>query len=197
MRLEAVPASLPSVRVAVTVTFLRLEQFDRVTRPLPAGAGVLTVERCTVPFYRFLYGTVGAAYVWWLRRSLDDAAIASILADPAVSIHVLYQDAQPAGFFELDRRAAQAHAGHTVNLSYFGLTPHVTGQGLGTPFLHAAIRAAVAEGARAVTVNTCTADHPRALPGYLAAGFRAVRSVREVWEVPRYLGLPIPDHLRL
>ncbi len=184
--------ALTPARVAVTVTFLRLDRFDHVGRALPAGVGLLSPARCTVPFYRYLYATVGAPYVWWLRRSLDDDAITTILADPAVSIHVLYADAQPAGFFELDRRA-----GATVNLSYFGLMPHVTGRGLGTPFLHAAVRAAQAVGARAVTVNTCTADHPRALPGYVAAGFTVVRAVREVWSVPRNLGLSIPDHLRV
>ena len=47
----------------------------------------------------------------------------------------------------------------------------------------------------AVTVNTCTADHPRALPGYVRAGFRPVRHVREVWDVPVRLGLKIPDNL--
>jgi hypothetical protein len=50
--------------------------------------------------------------------------------------------------------------------------------------------------ARRMTVNTCTADHPRALPNYLAAGFVEIRRVREVWDIPRRLGLRIPDHLR-
>ena len=35
-----------------------------------------------------------------------------------------------------------------------------------------------------MTVNTCTADHPRALPTYLRAGFRPLRQVREIWQVP-------------
>jgi hypothetical protein len=48
-----------------------------------------------------------------------------------------------------------------------------------------------------MTGNTCTADHPRAVPGYLAAGFVPVRRVREVWDVPTRLGLDIPEHLRL
>jgi hypothetical protein len=48
-----------------------------------------------------------------------------------------------------------------------------------------------------MTVNTCTADHPRALPTYLRAGFQKVRQVREVWDVPLRLGLRIPDHLRI
>ena len=176
----------------MTVTFLRLERFEAVTRTFPVGVGLLGPDRCTVPFYRFLYSTVGAPYVWWLRRSLDDAAIAALLAEPGVSVHVLYVGGQPAGFFELDRRGAP-----TINLAYFGLMPHVTGRGLGMPFLHQAVRTAQAFGARAVTVNTCTADHPRALPAYLAAGFQVVRSVREVWQVPTRLGLSIPGHLRL
>lgn len=177
-------------RGAVTVTFLRLDRFDWVTRSLPDSTGLLAPEQCTVPFYRFLYATVGEPYLWWLRRSLDDAAIAAVLAEPAVSVHVLYTGGQPAGFFELDRRAFPS-----VNLSYFGLMPHVTGHRLGTAFLHTAVRTAQAMGARAVTVNTCTADHPRALPGYVAAGFKEVRSVREVWSVPLRLGLSIPAHL--
>jgi hypothetical protein len=48
-----------------------------------------------------------------------------------------------------------------------------------------------------MTVNTCTADHPRALPNYLAAGFARLRTVREVWQVPHRLGLNIPPRLRL
>jgi hypothetical protein len=45
-------------------------------------------------------------------------------------------------------------------------------------------------------VNTCTADHPRALPTYLRAGFVVVRQVAEDWKVPARLGLEIPDRLR-
>ena len=178
-------------RVAVTVTFLKLE--GEAARPvaLPGGVSVVRLERCTVPFYRYLYGTVGAQYVWWLRRSLDDRQLAAILAEPGVSVHVLYQGGEPAGFFELDRRTTP-----TINLSYFGLLPHATGRGLGQGLLHAAIAEARTRGGEDITVNTCTADHPRAMPGYVRAGFRPVRSVRELWEVPNRLGLAIPDHLR-
>jgi hypothetical protein len=51
-------------------------------------------------------------------------------------------------------------------------------------------------GLRGMTLNTCTADHPRALPNYLAAGFREVRRVQETWDIPRRLGLQVPEHLR-
>ena len=98
----------------------------------------------------------------------------------------------PAGFFELDATAMP-----TINISYFGLMPHATGKGLGVAFLDAAVANAWNQGAQAITVNTCTADHPRALPTYIRAGFRPVRQVREVWNVPTRLGMRIPAHLRV
>jgi GNAT superfamily N-acetyltransferase len=183
-----------TVTAAVHVTFLRMDAPpDGPARPLPRGAVVVRVRpRCTVPFYRFLYNTVGQDYLWWLRRAAPDAEIAAILSHPGVSVHVLYVGGQPAGFYELDRRSA-----HGTNLSYFGLMPFAIGNRLGTPFLRHAIDTAWAEKPRALTVNTCTADHPRALPGYLAAGFRTLRTVRELWPVPVRLGLRVPDRLRV
>ncbi|MBN8892145.1 MAG: GNAT family N-acetyltransferase, partial [Rhodospirillales bacterium] len=141
---------------------------------------------------RFLYDTVGADYVWWLRRTMPDRQLAALLRDPRISIHVLYHQGRPAGFYELDR-------GNTplVNLSYFGLMPHAVGHRMGFAFLRHAIDTAWQGGTRALTVNTCTADHPRALPTYLRAGFRTVRQVHEDWDVPVRLGLVIPDRLRV
>ena len=180
----------PTTKVAVTVTFLRMEQRPPPGPALPDNVALLQLARCTVPFYRYLYDTTGAAHVWWLRRSLADQALAAMLAEPGISIHVLYRGGEPAGFFELDRRGLPV-----VNLSYFGLLPHAVGHRLGTAFLSAAIQAAWQPGVRALTVNTCTADHPRALPGYVRAGFQPVRRINEVWEVPTRLGLSIPRHL--
>jgi GNAT superfamily N-acetyltransferase len=123
---------------------------------------------------------------------MTDAAVAAVLADPAVSVHVLYAGGQPAGFFELEARPSG-----DMNLSYFGLMPHIVGRGIGLSFLRAAVDEAWSRGPRGVTVNTCTADHPRALPTYLKAGFRPMRTVREIWDVPLRLGMKIPDHVRL
>lgn len=181
----------PTTRVAVTVTFLRMERPPaEPPRALPADAQLLRLPMPTVAFYRYLYDTTGGPHLWWLRRAMPDEGIAALLAEPLVSLHVLYRDGEPAGFFELDRRPPAG-----TNLSYFGLMPHAVGAGIGTAFLRAAVDAAWADGSRAVTVNTCTADHPRALPAYLRAGFRPVRTVREVWDVPNRLGLHIPEHL--
>lgn len=182
----------PSTRAAVTVTFLRMDRPPAdPARPLPGDAALVRLARPTVPFYRYLYGTVGGPYLWWLRRAATDEALAALLTDAGVAVTVLYRGGEPAGFFELDARGRPV-----VNLAYFGLMPHATGQGMGTAFLRAAVDAAWAWGAQAVTVNTCTADHARALPGYLRVGFRPVRTVREVWDIPNRLGLAVPSHLR-
>lgn len=187
-------------RIAVDVTFLRMTGRPNQPAPaLPAGVGLTHVPAPTVGFYRYLYGMVGRDYCWWLRRVADDSEIAALLADPRASLHVLYHQGEPGGFFELDGRF-----GGEVNISYFGLMPHLIGKRIGTAFLRAAIDEAWRQveaqaGSRpgaGIRVNTCTADHPRALDSYLRAGFRPIRSVREIWNIPDHLGLPIPQHLR-
>lgn len=183
----------PVVRVGVTVTFLRMTAPPaEPAPPLTPVAEVRYARDCSVEQYRFLYNTVGAAYVWWLRRAMSDRQLAVLLRDPAVGIYVLYVDDQPAGFYELD-----SSSWPSVNLSYFGLLPHAVGKHLGLPFLRHAVDAVWRSGARAMTVNTCTADHPRALPCYLRAGFRVTRHVREEWNVPTRLGLVIPEGLKI
>ena len=181
----------PATRIRVTVTFLRMERPPAGPAPgLPADAALVRLARPSVGFYRYLYATVGAPHVWWLRRTVPDDALEALLRDPKIAVHVLYRGGEPAGFFELDSRA-----GPDVNLSYFGLAPHAVGSGLGTAFLRAAVDLAWAQAPRWLTVNTCTADHPRAMPSYLRAGFVPVRSVAEVWDVPKRLGMAIPEHL--
>ena len=182
----------PVVRVGVTVTFLRMDQPPaEPAPPFPAGARGRVRPDCTVAEYRALYDGVGADYCWWLRRVLSDQELSAMLRTPAVLIHVLEYDGKPAGFHELDRSAWPI-----MNLNYFGLLPHAVGRGLGYPFLRHAVDAAFGLGAKALTVNTCTADHPRALPNYLRAGFSRLRSVEEIWQVPERLGLRIPAKLR-
>ena len=174
----------PVARLKVQVTFLRMDAPPTSPAPtLPGDARVESVRHCSVPFYRYLYNTVGEPWLWWMRRIATDAELAGLLAHPSVSLHVLMRDGEPAGFYELDHRSGQ-----TANLSYFGLMPWAIGTGLGAAFLRHAVDAAWQIGLPAVTVNTCNADHPLALPGYLAAGFRKSRAVRGIWRVPTLLG---------
>jgi GNAT superfamily N-acetyltransferase len=109
-----------------------------------------------------------------------------------VTIFVLYAKGEPAGFFELDARTWT-----DINLSYFGLMPHAVGTGIGHAFLRRAVDEVWQAGAKGMTVNTCTADHPRALPTYLRAGFHVIRRAKELWNIPDSLNMPIPPALRV
>ena len=158
-------------------------------RPMPScGTGRAARWANTACIMR----TVGADYVWWLRRTLSDRQLSALLRDRNVAIYRLEQDGRVAGFYELDASPWPA-----VNLSYFGLMPHAVGRGLGYALLCDAVTRAWARRPGAVTVNTCTADHPRAMPNYCRIGFAPVRAVDEVWSVPVRLGLRVPDRLRV
>ena len=97
-------------------------------------------------------------------------ALAAILTDPAVEVYVLYVEGTPAGYAEIDRRDPKA-----VDLAYFGLLPEFTGKGLGPYLLSAALDIAWSSDPERVTVNTCTLDHPKALPLYQRFGFQPIR----------------------
>lgn len=182
----------PVTRVAVTVTFMRMDARPaEPAPPLPDGAIVTLVPTPTVPFYRYLYDTVGAPYLWWMRRTEPAEQLQGLMLNRSWGLFVLYIKSEPAGFFELDGRR-----GPDINLSYFGLLPHAVGRGMGDAFLRRAVDTAWGFSPPGITVNTCNADHPRAMPAYRRIGFEPVRAVDEVWNIPDRLGLRIPDHLR-
>jgi GNAT superfamily N-acetyltransferase len=181
------------------VVFLQMPvPAPRAPEVFPPGAE-LARQRLSVAGYRKIYDAIGGPWLWWLRRVMPDEMLAQHLANPAVSTHLLRVDGEMAGFFELERNWPD------VNLNYFGLMQDRIGQGLGTRLLRSAINEVALINqpsrngggpARRFTVNTCSADHPRALPNYLAEGFLEIRRAREIWDIPRRLGFAIPDRLR-
>lgn len=180
-------------RAVVTVVFLRMNQRPaRAVVSLPPGVS-LRIEKLDVAAYRALYNEIGQPWLWWLRRVMPDDLLARHLARSAISIHMLRVDGEVVGFFETD-----SSPWPDVNLNYFGLKPGMIGRGLGRLMLDAAVDSVFlgAVGLRGMTLNTCSADHPRALPNYLAAGFRETRRVQETWDIPCRLGLHVPEHLR-
>ena len=154
--------------VEVTVTYLEmLEPPTAPVPPPPPGVEVRHVRAPSVEYYRHLYDMVGHTWYWADRLDVSDAALRELLEDPRVEVHVLIVDGREAGYAELDR----AEPGE-VRLMYFGLAPGFIGRGLGRWFLAWAVARAWSLGPKRVWVDTCTLDHPRALPGYEAAGFR-------------------------
>jgi uncharacterized protein (DUF924 family) len=132
---------------------------------------IMRALRPSVSFYRWLYAAVGDPWLWTDRKKLDDAALAAVIQDPAVEVHVLYVGGVPAGYAELDARARP-----DIELAYFGLIPEFIGSGLGRYLVDWAARRAWALAPRRFWVHTQTLDHPRALATYEGAGFRAYRS---------------------
>ena len=150
---------------------------------LPApreGLSIQKAVRPTVSFYRYLYDTVGEGWLWHERRRMPAAALAAILAHPAVEVFVLYVEGVPAGYAELDGRAPGE-----IELAYFGLLPEFIGHKLGPWLLDWAVRRAWSGGPRRVWVHTCTLDHPGALAMYERAGFVRFKTHLEVADDPR------------
>jgi GNAT superfamily N-acetyltransferase len=160
-----------SKRVPMTVTFLEMTQKPAgLPPPVPMQARIalLRCEKPTAHFYRYLYDTVGGPYLWVDRKKLSPESLTAVIQDPRNALYVLYADGAPAGLAELDLRK-----GETVNIAYFGLMPEAIGRRLGHYFLYQTVMNAWALGAARVTVNTCSLDHPRALPLYQRLGFSA------------------------
>jgi len=175
----------------IVITYLEMTERPRpapIAPPTGAVSALLRARRPSVDFYRFLYNGVGGPWLWWLRRAMSDAEIAEIVGDERVEVYVLYVDGVPAGYYEIDRRKADE-----VDLAYFGLMPDFVGRGFGLYMLQAAVESAWSSGPSRVTVNTCTLDHPRALPLYQRAGFSPYRREERVIVDPRSIGLIPPD----
>jgi predicted N-acetyltransferase YhbS len=60
----------------------------------------------------------------------------------------------------------------TAELAYFGIMPEFIGMGLGPYLLGQALDMLWHKEPARVLVNTCTLDHPKALPLYQRFGFR-------------------------
>lgn len=163
----------PEPSIPITITWLQMtEQPNRQPPPPPAVPhAVMRAEKPTVHFSRYLYDTIGARWTWSNRRWMTDEELGRIVQDPSVETFVLYVRGVPAGYAELDFRALPSVA----DLAYFGLMPDFIGMKLGPWFLNWAISELWSRGPDKVTVNTCTADHPSALPMYQRHGFTPLR----------------------
>ena len=158
-----------STRVEVKQTYLEMTQPDdlQAYQLIDARIRILQAIDCPASFFRYLYTEVGRKYHWVDRLGWTDDEIRAYLADPGVSLWVMYYEGSPAGYFELNKAADGA-----TELAYFGLLQEFIGRGLGKHLLSVAVERAWGIGAKRVWVHTCTLDEPAALPNYLKRGFR-------------------------
>ena len=157
--------------IDVTVTFLEMQSppANYSHPPINRQIALLKTRAMPLHFYRYLTDRVGRKWHWVNVLRLSDEELADSIRSPDRDIRVLYLDGAPAGFFDLKR-----HHAEEVELAYFGMMEHATGQGLGRWFLGAAIEAAWSYRPLRISVQTCTLDHPAALPLYQKLGFSPV-----------------------
>ena len=127
------------------------------------------VKRKNWKINRFFYTLVGSDWTWTDKLPWSDSLWQEYAERDALRTFIGYLDDSPIGYFELETR------GDEIDIAMFGIEPRSTGLGLGGQLLTEAIRIAWTSNPRLVTVNTCTLDHPGALPNYLSRGFSLVR----------------------
>lgn len=151
----------------------------RAKRSARPGVTLERVDPPSAEVAAHFYCDIGNEYFWMERAEWTDAQWDDALARPGTELWVLKVDGDEAGFFLLTVPAPR-----TREVDYFGLFSRFAGQGLGAHLLTCAVERAWEAGADRVIVNTCTLDHPQALPNYLARGFKVVRRRTEWRELP-------------
>lgn len=172
---------IPQGHVGAVVTFLEMTQRPPL-RPLPPSP--LRLERWRAPEpekYRMLFRRVGAPWLWYSRLVMDDARLSAEIGE----VHAVTDPkVVEVGILELDFRSE----GECL-IRFLGLVPELAGKGHGAWLLAQAMALAWRPGVTRVHVNTCSLDHPAALPAYLKAGFKAYRRGFESFPDPRLGGL--------
>ncbi|QAY79598.1 GNAT family N-acetyltransferase [Sphingosinicella sp. BN140058] len=171
---------LPAGHVGAVVTYLEM------TRKPPARAmppSPLRLERWKTPDperYRILFRRVGGRWLWYSRLLMEDdtlrAAIGELWAVTDRGIEV--------GMIELDFSVP----GDCL-IRFLGLVPELAGKGHGKWLFGQLLALAWRPGVTRLKVNTCSLDHPAALPAYLRAGFSPRRRAFESFPDPRLLGV--------
>ena len=174
-------SGLADGEIGAVVTYL-----DMVERPLPRPQppSDLRLKRWQEPDparYRILFERVGARWLWYSRLAMDDARLAREIGE----VHaVLDRQGIEVGMIELDFDKQ----GECL-VRFLGLVPELAGRGHGAWLFAQLMALAWRKDVRRVRVNTCSLDHPAALPAYLKAGFRAYRRAFESFPDPRLQGL--------
>lgn len=176
---------IPAGQVGAVVTYL--EMIER-PKPRPVPEAPLRLVRWSDPSparYRALFERVGGPWLWYSRLAMGDAELRAIMAE----VHAVADPrGTEVGIIELDFR----EPGECL-IRFLGLVPELAGQGFGRWLFAQTLALAWRADVRRVHVNTCTLDHPAALPSYLKNGFKAWRRAFETFPDPRLNGL-LPPH---
>lgn len=172
---------IPPGEVGAVVTYLEMTERPRA-RPLPASPLRMKLWPDVTPVqYRLLFERVGGRWLWFSRLRMDDPTLAANIGE----LHaVVDRSGIEVGMIELDFRTE----GECL-IRFLGLVPELAGRGHGGWLFAQTLALAWRKGVRRVHVNTCTLDHPAALPAYLKAGFKAYKRAFESFPDPRLAGI--------
>ena len=151
-----------------TIYYLEMRGADlHSARALPPELAIH--EACIKQYQvnRMLYQLVGEDWDWNEKSNWTNTDWQAYAEADSLRTWIAYHQGSIAGFFELRQIDSQCN-----ELAYFGLAAKFIGKGFGAALLSAAIIQAWQWGnPQRIIVNTCTLDHPNALPNYKARGF--------------------------
>jgi GNAT superfamily N-acetyltransferase len=176
---------LPAGHIGAVVTYLEMTERPK-PRPFPdSPLRMVRWAQADPAKYRLLFERVGGRWLWYSRLAMDDA---TLLAKTGEVHAVVDRSGIEVGMLELDF----AGQGECL-IRFLGLVPELAGRGHGKWLFAQTLALAWREGVRRVHVNTCSLDHPAALPSYLNAGFMAYKRAFESFPDPRLAGLLPPE----
>ncbi len=178
-------SDISSGKVASVVTHLQM--FERPPVRTARTETTWTLREVDVPnveMYRTLFRRVGEDWLWASRLLMSDEELRDVLGNPRYEAYVFEREGQEEGLVELDFRVEGE-----CELSFFGLTPAVLGQGAGRWMMNRVLELAWSRPIGRLWVHTCSLDHPGALDFYIRSGFVPFRRQIEVMDDPRMNGL--------
>ena len=135
----------------------------------PDGISFTRETDISLAAYRALYDDVGRQWHWVNRRLLTDRQLSAIIHHPATEIFTLKRRDRAIGFVELNFKLFPQ-----VEIVFVGLVKDAIGKGLGSQMLQQAISYIYSRAPSRIIIQTCTLDHPSALPLYQSYGFTPV-----------------------
>jgi len=132
----------------------------------PDGISFTREMDVSVSTYRALYDQVGRQWHWVNRRTLTDRQLSAIIHHPATEIFRLKKRDRAIGFVELNFKLFPQ-----VEIVFVGLIQDAIGRGLGSRMLEHVIGYIHTRAPSRIIIQTCTLDHPSALPLYQRMGF--------------------------
>ena len=130
---------------------------------------VVLVKSDDFQINKFFYKNVGKKHHWVDRLVWTDKQWGDYVSNEKVKTHVLKNNDDFAGYFELILHQNE------IEIAYLGLLEEYQNQKLGSFLLESAIKISFLEKPKRVWVHTCSLDHKNALNNYLARGMKVFK----------------------